>query len=152
MPEEIWRPWIMPEFRYAKGRIADSIRFISEELKEFEDEYAGRTRQEYQADRKLQKLIDRTVENILTALIEVCGTFLAERGGAADSYAEVLQACAGQLGFQQREQEQLAALAMIRNRLAHRYLNFRWQAVEDFSKKRTLVAGLVSEILEKIDR
>ena len=141
----------MPEFRYARGRIADSIRFISEELKEFNDEYVGRTRVEYQGDRKLQKLIDRTVENILTALIEICGTFLAEQGGAADSYAEALKACAGQLGFPPSEQEQLAALAMIRNRLAHRYLNFRWQAIEDFSKKRALVAGLVSKILEKID-
>jgi uncharacterized protein YutE (UPF0331/DUF86 family) len=141
----------MPEFRYAKGRIADSIRFISEELREFDDEYAGRAREEYQADRKLQKLIDRTVENILTALIEICGTFLSEQGGAADSYAEALRACAGQLGFQQGEQEQLAALATIRNRLAHRYLNFRWQAIEDFSKKRGLVTRVVSKILQEID-
>lgn len=66
----------MPEFRYAKGRSIDSIRFISEEMKEFKDDYAPKNRSEYEADRKLQKLMDRTVENILTALIEVCGTFL----------------------------------------------------------------------------
>jgi hypothetical protein len=32
--------------------------------------------------------MDRTVENILTALIEVCGTFLTEKGIAVESYAD----------------------------------------------------------------
>jgi len=31
-----------------------------------------------QQDNKLQKLMDRTVENILIALIEVCGTVLTQ--------------------------------------------------------------------------
>lgn len=30
----------MPEFKYAKGRLVDSVRFISEEMKEFKEEYA----------------------------------------------------------------------------------------------------------------
>lgn len=70
----------MAEYQYAKGRIAESIQFITQELKEFEEEYASRKWTEYQIDRKLQKLTDRTVENILTALIEVCGTVLTEEG------------------------------------------------------------------------
>jgi len=60
----------MPEYKYAKGRIAESIQFISQELKEFEEDYSNKNWTEYQEDKKLQKLIDRTVENILTALIE----------------------------------------------------------------------------------
>ena len=70
----------MPEFQYARGRIGDSLRFISEEMKEFEEEYAIRTWNDYQDSKKVQKLMDRTVENILTALIEVCGTLLTEEG------------------------------------------------------------------------
>jgi len=70
----------MVEFPYAKGRIAESIQYISDELKEFDNEYASKTWKDYQGDKKLQKLMDRTVENILTALIEVCGTILTEKG------------------------------------------------------------------------
>ncbi|PIV23774.1 MAG: hypothetical protein COS40_03340, partial [Deltaproteobacteria bacterium CG03_land_8_20_14_0_80_45_14] len=70
----------MPEFTYAKGRVAESIQYLSEEIKEFESEYANKTWKDYQNDKKLQKLMDRTVENVLTALIEVCGTILAEEG------------------------------------------------------------------------
>ncbi len=37
----------MPEFRYARGRIVDSIRYLSEEMKEFQDDYADRSWQDY---------------------------------------------------------------------------------------------------------
>ena len=139
----------MPQFRYAQGRIVDSIRFISEEMKEFETEYSQKTRKEYQGDRKLQKLMDRTVETILTALVEICGTYLTEKGIGAESYADVLEKCAQELGLNRGEQEAFAALAIQRNRLAHRYLNFRWQAVNDFSTKRVLIARVVSLLLKR---
>jgi uncharacterized protein YutE (UPF0331/DUF86 family) len=139
----------MPEFSYARGRIIDSIRFISEEMKEFQEEYGQKSKNQYQGDRKLQKLMDRTVENILTALVEVSGTFLTEKGIAAESYADALGKCARELGLHPGEQEDLAALAIQRNRLAHRYLNFRWQAVHDFSQKRALITKVVSLLLQR---
>jgi hypothetical protein len=57
------------QFSYAKGRIIDTIEFISREMSEFSTDYAQRQYKEYASDSKLQKLIDRTIENILTALI-----------------------------------------------------------------------------------
>ncbi len=35
--------------------------------------------------------MDRTVENILTALIEVCGTILTEKGIPVENYSETLR-------------------------------------------------------------
>ena len=52
----------MPQFRYAKGRVVESLQFISTEIKEFEDDYASKSREDYIKDKKLQKLIDRTAE------------------------------------------------------------------------------------------
>jgi uncharacterized protein YutE (UPF0331/DUF86 family) len=138
----------MPEFKYGRGRIIESIRFISEEMKEFQEEYSQKTKLQYQSDRKLQKLMDRTVENILTALVEVSGTYLAERGIAAESYADALGKCARELGLDEGEQDNLAALAIQRNRLAHRYLNFRWQAIHDFSVKRPLITKILSLLIK----
>jgi len=71
----------MPEFRYARSRIVDSIRYLSEEMKEFQDDYAERSLQ--------------------------------------------------------------------RNRLAHRYLNFRWQTIRAFSEKRELIARVADLLLRK---
>ncbi len=139
----------MPEFRYAAGRILESIQYMSEELAEFQNDYAGRTFKEYQADRKLQKLIDRTVENVLTALIEVCGTFLTEEGIAVESYADALRKTSERLGFDERDQNDLAALAIHRNRLAHRYMNFRWQTIRFFSDRRDLIAAILARLLAR---
>jgi len=139
----------MTEYRYAKGRIAESIQFISQELKEFEDEYASKNWIEYKDDKKLQKLIDRTVENILTALIEVCGTVLTEEGIGVESYSDALRKCSNFFSFSEEAQENLAKLAIQRNRLTHRYLNFRWQAIKMFLEQKNLVIKLITAILER---
>ena len=139
----------MPEYRYAKGRIAESLQFISEEMREFEKEYSTKTWQDYQKDRKLQKLMDRTVENILTALIEVSGALLTEEGIAGESYGEILKKTGGFFGFTNEEQENLSKLAIQRNRLAHRYLNFRWEAINMYTQQRDLLKRLLSSVLER---
>ncbi len=139
----------MPEFNYAKGRITDSLQFISTEIKEFEQDYIFKTWKDYKKDRKLQKLMDRTVENIFTALIEICGTILTQQGVSVESYAQVLSECAQRLGFSEEEQEILAKIAIQRNRLAHRYLNFRWQAINMFIKNKSLILKLLTKISEK---
>lgn len=141
----------MAEFTYAKGRITESLQFISREMREFDKEYAPKNWQEYQDDNKLQKLMDRTVENILTALIEVCGTLIAEQGIAVENYSEVLKEAAKRLGFSAAEQDSLAKLAVQRNRLAHRYLDFRWQAIKMFSENRVLIEKLMTTVMKNME-
>ena len=139
----------MPELKYAKGRVAESIQYLSEEIREFESEYVDKTWKDYQNDKKLQKLMDRTVENILTALIEICGTILTEEGIGVDSYSDALRRCAKLFGFSEAEQDSLSRLAIQRNRLAHRYLNFRWQAIKMYGEHKNLMAKLIDRILER---
>ncbi len=138
----------MPEFNYAQGRISDSLQFIATEIKEFEEDYLKVSWEEYKANRKLQKLMDRTVENIFTALIELGGTILTQQGIAVESYAQVLRECSRRLGFSEEEQQVLAKIALQRNRLAHRYLNFRWQSINMFVKNKSLILRLLSKISE----
>lgn len=139
----------MAEFRYAKGRIAESLQFIAGELKEFQQDYASKSWEDYRNDHKIQKLMDRTVENILTALIEVCGTLLTQENSPTESYAQVLGECAKKLGFSKKEQECLSKLALQRNRLAHRYLNFRWEAVNMFKEQIPIITSLLKKISDR---
>jgi uncharacterized protein YutE (UPF0331/DUF86 family) len=139
----------MPESQYAKGRISDSTQYISEELKEFDGEYSEQTWKDYQCNKKLQKLMDRIVENILIALIEVCGTILTEQGIGVGSYSEALRKSGELFGFSIEEQDRLAGLAIQRNRLAHRYLNFRWQAIKMFREETNLIIRLMTCTLER---
>ena len=122
------------------------------EMKEFDEDYASKNWEDYKKDKKLQKLIDRTVENILIALIEVSGTILVQKSIPIENYIQVLKECAKIFGFSEREQEDLSKLALQRNRLAHRYLNFRWQAINMFVKVKPLISRLLTKILEREKR
>ena len=139
----------MPEFNYARGRIGESLQFITEEIKEFESEYASKMFNNYQEDKKLQKLMDRTVENILTALIEVCGTILVQEGVDVENYGEALAKCCKLLGLSEEEQRNLSKLAVQRNRLAHRYLNFRWQAIKTYVDSKDIILKIIDLILKR---
>ena len=139
----------MPEFNYARGRIGESLQFITEEIKEFESEYANKMFNNYQEDKKLQKLMDRTVENILTALVEICGTILAQEGVDVENYGEALAKCCKLLGLSEEEQRNLSKLAVQRNRLAHRYLNFRWQAIKTYVDSEDIILKIIDLILKR---
>jgi uncharacterized protein YutE (UPF0331/DUF86 family) len=139
----------MPEFNYARGRIGESLQFITGEIKEFESEYASKKFDNYQEDKKLQKLMDRTVENILTALIEVCGTILVQEGVDVENYGETLAKCCKLLGLSEEEQRTLSKLAVQRNRLAHRYLNFRWQAIKTYVDSKDIILKIIDLILKR---
>ena len=139
----------MPEYTYAKGRIAETIQFITKEMKEFNDEYSKVTWDEYQRESKTQKIVDRTVENILNALVELCGSFLTEKGKAADNYAETLRMAAESLGFKKDESRELAKLAAHRNRLVHRYLNMKWQAITAYRDQIGLIKRVMDAVLER---
>jgi uncharacterized protein YutE (UPF0331/DUF86 family) len=139
----------MVDFQYAKGRIEESVDFISKEMEEFEKDYAAKDWQEYKENNKLQKLIDRTVENILTALIEISGTIVVEEGISGRSYAEILVKVGQLFGFTDKEQEELSKLAVQRNRLAHRYLNYRWEAIRSYKKAAPLIRRLLVAAIER---
>lgn len=138
----------MAEFSYAKGRIPDSLQFISAEIKEFENEYLKKSWEEYQKDTKLQKLMDKTIENILTALIEICGTVLSENGVAAENYSEVLSKASEYFKLPKDQEKNLAKLAAQRNRLAHRYLDYKWQAIKMFVEQKEIIMKLLELILQ----
>ncbi|MGQ9569609.1 MAG: HepT-like ribonuclease domain-containing protein [Thermodesulfovibrionales bacterium] len=138
----------MTEFRYAKGRIIESLAYITKEMDEFDSDYAFKTYKDYASDTKLQKLVDRTIENILTAFIEVCGAILTEEDILAESYADVMRKAGNFLGFSEEAIETLAKLAIQRNRLAHRCLNFRWQVVEFYTSNRDILKKLLNSIYE----
>ena len=142
----------MPKFTYAKGRISETLNFILEEIKEFETDYENKTWEEYQNDKKLQKLIDRTVENILTAFVELCGTIITQKGISSENYADAIKKCSKLFNFDKNEQDDLSKLAIQRNRLAHRYMDFRWHAIKTFIEQKQAVLKLLSRILKSEEK
>jgi len=136
----------MPDRTYAKGRITESLSFIAQEMDEFESEYSSKTWADYAKSNKLQKLIDRTIENILTAFIEVSGVVLTENNIMAENYFDVMKKIGGYFRFKRSEMDILAKFAVLRNRLAHRYLNFRWEVARFYITNETVLKKLLNAL------
>jgi len=81
-------------------------------------------------------------------LIEVSGTLATRNTIKVENYADALRKASELLGFNQEDQEKLGKLAAQRNRLAHRYLNFRWQVIRIFKDNRRLLLDFIKKILE----
>lgn len=141
----------MSEPSRSDGVLAEAIQFISLEIEDFEKEYATKTRKDYLEDKKLQKLIDRTVENILNALVEICITYLSEEGIGIENYSDALRICANFFNLSDSEQESLVRLNFQRNLLSHRYIDQRWQAVQKYSQQSKLVKSLIERMSKKAE-
>lgn len=139
----------MVDYKYAEGRIVDSVQFILREMAEFDKDYADKDWKEYNSDTKLQKLIERTVENILTAMLEAAGTLLAKEGIAAENYFEVMEKAGRFFKLGESECKDLAKLAIQRNRLVHRYLDLKWQVVIAYKHNRPLLKKFLKFVLDK---
>lgn len=126
----------------------ESLSYITKEMDEFESDYVSKTWQEYAEDTKLQKLIDRTIENILTAFIEVSGVILTNEDISAESYPDVMRKIGKFFDYDDGETEILAKFAIQRNRLAHRYLNLRWQVMKFYVQNRDILKKLLNSIYE----
>jgi uncharacterized protein YutE (UPF0331/DUF86 family) len=66
----------------------------------------------------------------------------------ADNYADVLRKTGNFFNFRDDECEILATMAIQRNRLAHRYLNFRWQVVKYYKDNENTIKKLIYAIFE----
>lgn len=139
----------MVEHKYAEGRIAESTQFILREMAEFDSDYAGKGWEDYNRDVKLQKLMERTVENILTALIEVAGTVLAREGVSAENYSEIMNEAGRFFKLSASECVDLAKLEGQRNRLVHRYLDLKWQVIIVYKQNSSLIRKFLKLVLDR---
>lgn len=122
-----------PNFSYSKGRVLSSVNFVLKEMDDFNTYFSNITWQDYSALVPLKlKALEKTVENILTALIEISGAIVVEEEQQVEDYATIIEQASLILGMKKNEASQMAKLARQRNRLAHRYLDLKWEAIKSY--------------------
>lgn len=109
--------------------------FLDSELKDA-DKFQELTQFEYEKDSTRRRDVERWIENLMNAAIDVSKTILAcENRPIPSNYREILRGISllpyfpGDLG------EQLSNWSELRNILAHEYLDIRWKRIEDFIRK-----------------
>jgi len=117
-----------------KIKIIKRIDFIKMEFQDLR-KYENITYEEYKVDRNTQRIIERIIENIANALIDIIKITLSEFDiPIPDTYREIILSLREIKFFENINYAQLSEIARLRNILAHQYLDIRWGLIEKFIK------------------
>ena len=89
---------------------------------------------EYQKNNHRRREVERLIENIMNAVIDVSKIILAseKRSAMPETYREIVKAMGSVSPFSSGITDQLASWAGLRNILAHEYLDYRWNDIKEF--------------------
>lgn len=89
----------------------------------------------YQQDAHTRREIERLIENIMNALIDCAKIMLASaKRPVPQSYREMVGNACALLHFSEADGTRLASWVVLRNILAHEYLDLRWKDISGFLK------------------
>lgn len=109
--------------------------FLDSELKDAH-KFHELTQYEYERDNSKRRDVERWIENLMNAAIDISKTILAsEKKPIPSSYREILQGISLLSDFPKDSGEQLANWIELRNILAHEYLDIRWKRIKDFIQR-----------------
>ena len=120
-----------------RDRLVRAVDFLESELADsglFQD----MTRQEYETDSSRRRNIERWVENIVNASIDIAKIMLASRQAQIpQTYRQVLQMLNTMPGMSPEIADALAGFSRLRNVLAHQYIDVRGSHIFRFLREAT---------------
>lgn len=130
-----------------KISIIKRIDFIEVELNDL-SEYKSLTYKEYNGNRIIRRNVERIIENIANALIDISKIIISGLNvDIPDSYREIILKL-GELEIINYDlANNIAEIARLRNVLAHQYLDIKWSYIKNFIEEKV---DKVNNFLEKI--
>jgi uncharacterized protein YutE (UPF0331/DUF86 family) len=132
--------------RAQKESLIRRISFIEAELADL-SEFANIDYLTYSSDRKSGRNIERILENVLNASIDIAKILMArEELELPGSYREVFLKLGEAKLLDANLAQNLADLTRVRNILSHQYLDIKWQTIKDFLDNGKQTVGAFLEI------
>lgn len=131
-----------------RSRLRRILDFIETELEDRE-QFRGVTLERYRADRNLRRNLDRWVEMLINAALDVGKIVLAsERRPVPYTYGQILTELESVESFSDLA-GQLRPLAALRNVLAHEYLELRFNRVAHFADTGAAAIAQLADLARK---
>ncbi len=87
----------------------------------------------YQSQRAKRLEVERWIECLINATLDICKILLTIRGEEVlETSREILFKIGSEVYKTEEEAEEFSELAKIRNTLAHRYLDIKWNDIKRF--------------------
>ncbi len=132
-----------------RRRLIRAVDFLESELKE-SSKFNALSQREYEIDSDKRRNIERWVENIVNASIDIAKIILAsEKKPLPETYAEVILNLGLLEEFNNEASRQLAEFARLRNILAHEYLDLRYYKIKKFSGEAERLYSVLLKFAKK---
>lgn len=133
-----------------KARLLERVQFLKIEVQDI-CEFEELTFNEYRGDRTKRRNIERWVENICNATLDIAKIILAsEKKQMPRTYEQALTDFGCLIGLEEKEVEVFVSFARLRNILAHEYLEVLYERIQDFIKKYPSLYDKVFAYLDNI--
>ena len=133
-----------------KESIATRLAFIETELSDFE-KLKDTSWLTYQNSRDLRRNVERICENLANACIDIGKIILAgESIEMPESYRDVIRKLGEAKIIPQKLSDDLSDLIIIRNILAHQYLDLKWDKIKSFLEKGSQIIKEFANIAQKM--
>ena len=139
--------------REIKVRLIKHVTFLENELQDFES-FKSLSWEEYNKERSKRRNVERWIENIINALIDISKIILvSEDASLPDTYRELVASMSLIPGFRKENMGTLSEWVRFRNIIAHEYLDIRWASIKKFIQEaEPLVTDFVKEVKKYLER
>jgi uncharacterized protein YutE (UPF0331/DUF86 family)/predicted nucleotidyltransferase len=118
-----------------EDRLLRIVDFLSSEIADAGD-FSSLTRESYLTDSGKRRNVERWIENIVNASIDIAKILLASaQAKVPQTYREILLNLATLQDFEPKAAETLSRFSRLRNILAHEYLDMRWTQISAFLRE-----------------
>jgi uncharacterized protein YutE (UPF0331/DUF86 family)/predicted nucleotidyltransferase len=128
-----------------KDKLIKAVDFLEKELEDF-DKYESLDFKTYEGNREKRRSVERWVENIINASIDIAKVLLAsKKQQLPDTYIDTMNLLPVLEGFDEKTAEKMASFVKLRNLMAHEYLDLRFHQIEEFIKEAKKIYGFLAE-------
>jgi uncharacterized protein YutE (UPF0331/DUF86 family)/predicted nucleotidyltransferase len=118
-----------------KDRLIKLTDFLETELSDY-DKYKNFDFKTYESDREKRRSLERWIENIINASIDIAKVILAsQKKQFPETYIDILKTLASLSSFEESIANKMASFVKLRNIIAHEYLDLRFTQIQEFLKE-----------------
>lgn len=132
--------------------LIEHLVFLENEFKDI-DHFRDMTWKEYSEDRDKRRNLERWVENLVMASLDIAKIILAsEKREVPQTYRESLRSVS-ELYFDSQFAEQFSKFTDLRNIITHEYLDLRWDRIKQFIREADrLFPQFIAKIKEVVGK
>ncbi|MDI6603385.1 MAG: DUF86 domain-containing protein [Patescibacteria group bacterium] len=131
----------------ARARVRERLDFLKRQFQDI-DQFRELTWDKYRYDTREQRNVERWVENLIMAAIDIAKIVLAsDKHGIPQGYRDTLKLFIA-FYVDKKLADRFANFAKLRNIIAHEYLDIRWKQIKKFIDASD---ELYPKFIEKVD-